>query len=125
MSDTTTNGIRIQVEPTYLPDRSGPGRYLFAYHVRVSNLGDRKAQLVSRRWVILDADGNVETVEGPGVVGQQPVLEPGQSFEYSSFCPLPTPFGSMHGSYRMVLPDGDSFDAEIAPFHLAVPTALN
>jgi ApaG protein len=127
VSDRTTLGIRVQVRSSYVPDRSVPaqGRYFFAYKVRISNVGSETAQLVSRRWVITDADGDVETVEGPGVVGEQPTLAPGESFEYTSFCPLATPFGSMHGVYRMVRPGGEEFEVEIAPFHLAMPTALN
>jgi ApaG protein len=127
MSDATTDGIRIQVRSLYLPERSSPagGEYLFAYTVRISNVGEQTAQLLSREWIITDGDGREERVVGPGVVGQQPVLAPGQSFEYTSFCPLPTPVGSMHGTYQMVRPDGRSFDAQIAPFSLAVPTALN
>jgi ApaG protein len=82
-------------------------------------------QLVSRHWIITDGDGRTEEVQGPGVVGEQPVLQPGESFEYSSFCPLPTKIGSMHGTYQMVTAAGSRFDAEIAPFSLAVPTALN
>jgi ApaG protein len=127
MSDVTTAGIRVQVRSAYVADKSSPeaGRYFFAYRVRISNVGIHPAQLVSRSWIITDANGHVETVEGPGVVGQQPTLAPGESFEYTSFCPLPTPFGSMHGSYRMRREDGSSFDAAIAPFSLAVPSALN
>lgn len=127
MSDTTTRGVRIQVKSAYLPDRSAPeeSRYLFAYRVRISNVGAETVQLISREWIITDQDGDVETVRGPGVVGEQPVLDPGQSFEYTSFCPLPTPIGSMHGAYQMVSSSGDTFDAEIAPFSLAVPSALN
>ena len=127
MSDTTTRGVRIQVQPSYVPERSAPrqGQYFFAYRVRITNVGDETVQLVSRHWVIADGEGRVEHVRGPGVVGEQPVLAPGQSFEYTSFCPLPTPIGSMHGTYQMVTADGAHFDAEIAPFSLAVPTALN
>jgi ApaG protein len=127
LSDETTEGIRIQVRSAYLPERSSPAdsEYLFAYTVRISNVGDEAAQLVSREWIITHGDGREERVVGPGVVGQQPLLTPGQSFDYTSFCPLPTPVGSMHGSYRMVRPDGRSFEARIAPFTLAVPTALN
>jgi ApaG protein len=92
MSDTTTEGVRIEVESTYDADRSAPHEryFFFSYRVRISNLGDRRVQLMSRRWVITDADGQEELVEGHGVVGQQPVLEPGQAFEYTSFCPLTT-----------------------------------
>ncbi len=127
MSDTTTRGVRVQVQSAYVPERSAPqeGRYFFAYRIRISNLGEQTVQLVSRRWVITDADGHVEHVQGPGVVGEQPVLEPGESFEYTSFCPLPTPIGSMQGTYQMVTAGNKRFDAEIAPFSLVVPTALN
>jgi ApaG protein len=127
VSDRTSLGIRVQVRSAYVPERSVPaqGRYFFAYMVRISNVGSETAQLVSRRWVITDADGDVETVEGPGVVGEQPTLAPGESFEYTSYCPLTTPFGSMHGAYQMVRPGGESFEAEIAPFPLAMPAALN
>lgn len=127
MSDTTTQGIRIQVESFYDEDRSSPQEsyYFFAYQVRITNLGETKAQLVSREWLITDANGETQRVQGPGVVGEQPVLVPGDSFEYTSFCHLATPVGAMQGSYRMVLENGDSFDAEIAPFALAVPHAVN
>lgn len=127
MSDTTTRGIRIQVKSTYLSDRSSPkeSSYLFMYEVRISNVGGETAQLVSREWVITNAEGEVERVKGPGVVGEQPVLAPGGSFEYRSYCPLKTNVGSMHGSYQMITAGGEQFDAIIAPFTLAVPNALN
>jgi ApaG protein len=126
-SDTTTRGIRIEVQSTYMPERSAPsdGQYLFEYHVRVSNVGTETAQLISREWIITNADGEVERVKGPGVVGEKPVLTPGTSFEYRSFCPLKTSVGSMQGSYQMVTANGDQFDAMISPFTLAVPNALN
>ena len=127
MSDTTTRGIRIQIRSEFLADRSSPrdGQYLFQYHVRISNVGTETAQLVSREWIITNADGEVERVKGPGVVGEQPVLPPGGSFEYTSYCPLKTSVGAMQGSYQMVTADGERFDALIAPFTLAVPNALN
>jgi ApaG protein len=127
MSEATTRGIRVEVEASYVPERSAPERsqYFFSYNVRVSNVGGEAAQLVSRRWVITDGDGKVQVVEGPGVVGEQPLLAPGASFEYTSFCPLPTAYGTMHGAYRMVCPGGDTFDATIAPFTLAVPHSIN
>jgi len=127
MSDTTTRGIRIQISSVYVPERSDPeqSHYFFAYHVRVSNLGKEAAQLVSRHWIITDAEGQVEEVRGPGVVGEQPLLKPGDSFQYTSFCPLKTAVGSMQGSYRMVTGGGEEFDAVIRPFSLAVPTAVN
>lgn len=127
MSEVTTRGIRVQVEALYLSERSAPERsqFLFSYDVRISNVGTEAAQLVSRRWVITDGDGNVQVVEGPGVVGEQPLIAPGSSFEYTSFCPLPTSYGTMHGVYRMVCPGGDAFEAAIAPFTLAVPNSVN
>lgn len=127
MSDTTTRGIRIQVQSTYLSDQSAPrdNHYLFAYHVRISNVGGETAQLISREWIITSAEGEVERVKGPGVVGEQPVLAPGSSFEYTSYCPLKTSVGSMHGSYQMMTADGEKFDAQIAPFTLAAPHALH
>ena len=127
MSDTTTRGIRVQVTSTYLSDRSSPrdSQYLFAYHVKISNVGTETAQLISREWIITSAEGDVERVKGPGVVGEKPVLQPGGAFEYTSYCPLKTNVGSMHGSYQMVTAGGERFDAQIAPFTLAVPNALN
>lgn len=127
MSDTTTNGIRVQVEARYLAEQSSPrdNQYLFAYRIRISNEGTETAQLISRHWIITDADGHVEQVQGPGVVGEQPLLGPGSSFEYTSFCPLRTSVGTMHGTYQMVKANGDGFDAVIAPFTLATPNALN
>ena len=125
--DTTTRGIRIEVQSKYLAERSSPRdeQYLFAYQVRISNVGTETAQLVSREWTITSAEGDVEHVKGPGVVGEQPVLAPGGSFEYTSYCPLKTAVGSMHGTYQMVTGDGETFDAQIAPFTLAVPNSLN
>lgn len=127
MSVATTNGIRIEVVSRYLPEHSSPRQrqYLFAYHVTIANVGEETAQLQSRRWVITDGNGEVQVVEGPGVVGEQPVLEPGMAFEYTSYCPLTTAFGTMQGHYVMIRPDGESFAAEIAPFMLAVPNAVN
>ncbi|MBW8879050.1 MAG: Co2+/Mg2+ efflux protein ApaG [Acidobacteria bacterium] len=127
MSDTTTRGIRVQVETFYDEERSSPQEnyYFFSYHVRISNVGRETAQLVSREWYITDGNGDTQRVQGPGVVGEKPVLAPGEEFEYTSFCPLTTPVGAMQGTYRMVLQNGDSFDAEIAPFSLAVPHAVN
>jgi ApaG protein len=125
MSDTTTRGIRIEVESEYLADRSDRDTYYFAYHVTITNAGEETAQLVSREWIITDEDGNVERVQGPGVVGETPVLEPGDSFEYSSFCPLPTSMGTMQGSYTMRTRGGESFQAAISPFTLAVPGVVN
>ncbi len=127
MSDTITNGIRIQAESAYDEDRSSPQEsyFFFSYQVTITNLGDESAQLLSREWIITDATGHQERVQGPGVVGEQPVLTPGEVFEYTSFCPLSTAVGTMHGSYRMQLASGQSFDALIGAFSLAVPNAVN
>ena len=127
MSETTTQGIHIHVEPAYIPERSNAAarRFFFSYTITITNQGRVPAQLVSRQWVITDGLGRVERVRGPGVVGKQPHLKPGQSFRYTSFCPLTTAVGSMEGSFQMVRDDGSEFDAEIAPFTLAAPHALN
>ncbi len=125
VSTATTEGIRVTVRSQYLPDRSHQGRYAFAYHIRIENLGDTPAQLKTRHWVITDGNGEVEEVRGDGVVGAQPRLEPGQSFEYTRGCMLKTPHGVMQGSYQMHRDDGTMFDATIAPFSLTMPNALN
>ncbi len=127
MSDTRTRGVRIIVQPRYLPEQSDPDedRYLFAYHVVIRNESEEPVQLISRHWVITNGEGKVEEVRGPGVVGYQPMLDPGQAFEYTSGCPLDTPVGTMHGSFLMAPGDGDNFDAQIDPFRLAVPGSLN
>lgn len=127
MSEATTRGIRVKVRPIYLSDRSSPEKsyYFFAYFVTVSNESERSVQLLTRHWIITDGSGKTEELKGAGVVGHQPHLAPGESFEYNSFCPLPTEVGSMHGSYQMVDDEGNTFDAKIAPFTLAVPNALN
>jgi ApaG protein len=127
LSDATTRGIRIEVKSSYISDRSSPGEseFFFAYKVRISNVGSLTAKLVSREWIITDAEGDVERVKGPGVVGQQPVLPPGGEFEYTSACPLKTSVGSMYGCYQMVTDSGEHFDAVVAPFTLAAPYALN
>ncbi|HLT40767.1 MAG TPA: Co2+/Mg2+ efflux protein ApaG [Enhygromyxa sp.] len=127
-SEAVTRNIRVSVQARYIEQRSQPdeGLWFFAYTVQLENLGDETVQLLSRHWVITDGEGRVEEVRGPGVVGEQPVLEPGDVFHYTSACPLSTPFGTMHGSYQMITADGDRFDAVIAPFLLSVgPTALH
>jgi ApaG protein len=126
-SQARTRGILVEVESSFVPERSEPMRrmWFFAYRIRIANQGEVVVQLVSRHWIITDAHGEVEEVSGPGVVGEQPVLAPGEAFEYSSFCPLPTPFGSMRGSYQMVTGDGETFDIEIAPFELSQPLPVN
>lgn len=125
MSTAVTQGIQVDVQSAYRPERSEPGRFLFTYTIRISNRGERAAQLLSRHWIITDATGQRQEVVGDGVVGQQPLLSPGEHFEYTSFCVLETPHGSMRGTYRMQREDGASFDAEIAPFPLVVPGSLN
>jgi len=126
-SEATTRGVRVEVESRYLPEKSDPGRkrWFFAYDIRISNDGDDVVQLLTRHWIITDGNGNVEEVKGPGVVGNQPVLAPGESFEYTSFCPLTTPFGTMEGSYQMVTDGGADFDAVIAQFALSEPMTVN
>ena len=125
MSTAITQGIRISVKSRFLPEQSGSGRFAFAYTVRIENLGQVSAQLKSRHWIITDGNGRREEVKGDGVVGHQPVLKPGEKFEYTSGAVLQTPHGSMHGTYRMVLESGESFDAEIAPFPLTQPGSVN
>ena len=127
MSSAVTQGIRVTVRSEFRPERSSPGqgRFLFAYNVEIANEGDRAATLRSRHWIITDARGKIEEVVGEGVVGHQPHLEPGERFQYSSFCILRTPHGTMRGRYRMVRDDGVRFDAEVAPFTLVVPGTLN
>ena len=127
MSTAVTRGIRVSVRSQYLPERSSPkaGQYAFAYTVRIANEGETVTQLKSRHWVITDADGKVQEVRGEGVVGEKPVLKPGQAFEYTSWCMLATPHGSMRGTYQMIRDDGEAFDAMVAPFALALPYSLN
>lgn len=127
MSRAVTRGVRIDVEPEYLEHQSDPrrGLWMFGYHVTIRNEGTEPVQLISRHWIITDATGRVEDVRGPGVIGEQPVIAPGRSFEYRSGCPLPTPMGTMHGTYQMVTQKGERFDATIAPFTLAEPYSLN
>jgi len=128
VSDTTTHGIRIVAESRYEEERSSPGEnyFFFSYRIVISNLGERAAQLLSRLWIVTDERGDTQRVEGPGVVGETPVLEPGEAFEYSSFCPLETRFGTMEGHYVMLdTASGERFEARIDPFVLAVPGVVN
>ena len=127
MSNTLTNGVRIIVQPRYVPDQSEPAesQYLFAYHITIRNEGAETVQLLSRHWVITNGEAKVDEVRGPGVVGYQPTLKPGEEFQYTSGCPLSTPVGTMHGSFQMTTQGGVQFDAFIDAFRLAVPSALN
>ncbi|MCO4773207.1 MAG: Co2+/Mg2+ efflux protein ApaG [Deltaproteobacteria bacterium] len=113
--------MHVRVRSRYLPQRSDPAskEWFFIYTVRITNTGEETVQLVSRHWIITDGAGRTQHVRGPGVVGAQPVLEQGQAFEYTSFCPLPTPSGQMSGSFQMVTKDGAPFDAEVAAFALS------
>ncbi len=122
-SEAVTRNIRVHVEVQYDSSRSSPqqNRWFFLYTVQITNESTDTVQLISRHWIITDAMGQVEEVRGPGVVGNQPVLAPGQSFEYTSGCPLTTPYGSMHGTYQMITKAGEHFDIEIAPFTLTEP----
>ena len=119
-SEAVTRGVRVKVEARYSEEHSDPVRrkWFFLYTIRITNEGHQTVQLVNRHWVITDANGEVQEVRGPGVVGHQPVLKQGESFEYTSGCPLDTPFGSMQGSYEMHLDNGDVFEADIAGFAL-------
>lgn len=127
MSDTVTRKVRVRVEPRYLPKRSDPTRplYFYSYRVTIINEGRRPVKLVNRYWHITDANGNVEEIRGPGVVGRQPRLKNKQSFQYTSFCPLQTGFGVMQGWFEMVYDNGQRFEARISPFKLAVPFSVN
>ena len=120
LSDAVTEDIRVEVMSSYSPENSRPleGEWVFQYTVRITNQGKDTVQLVSRHWVITDAADRVEEVRGPGVVGEQPTLKPGESFKYSSWCPLKTPMGLMYGTYEMQRENGSRFDIEIAPFAL-------
>ncbi len=119
--------IRIQVSTSYIDDQSEPDsdRYVFAYTITITNDGAVAAQLISRHWIITDANGKVQEVIGDGVVGEQPHLKPGEQFRYSSGAVLETPVGAMQGLYKMKAADGITFNAPIAPFTLAVPGLLN
>jgi len=126
-SESLTRGVRVSVLSEYAPDRSRPTQqqWFFLYTITISNEGTDTVQLMSRHWVITHGNGRVEEVKGPGVVGQQPILAPGQSFTYTSGCPLPTPFGTMKGTYQMTTTAGDRFDVEIAPFTLSEPYTVH
>jgi ApaG protein len=119
--------IDIDVETAYIENQSVPAdnRYVFAYKITISNAGDVPAQLISRHWVITDAAEHIQEVRGEGVVGEQPLLAPGESFTYTSAAMIETPVGTMHGSYQMVTKDGTAFDAPIAAFRLSIPNVLH
>lgn len=127
MSEAVTRGIRVTAVASFHPERSSSKDqyFFFSYQITIRNEGERTVQLLSRHWKIQDANGNQEEVIGLGVVGEQPVIPPGEEFTYSSFCPLRTEVGSMQGTYQMVTADGERFEAVIAPFTLARPQAIH
>ena len=119
--------ISVEVQSHFMPDQSEPAQqqYFFAYTVRITNTGQQPAQVISRHWIIVDGNNERQDVQGLGVVGQQPLLAPGETFEYTSGCPLKTPVGSMHGTYLCVGDDGKPFEAKIPEFVLAMPRTLH
>ena len=127
MADSKKYEITVKTHVEYIPDQSDVdlGRYVFAYTITITNTGNVAAQLISRHWVITDATDQVQEVRGLGVIGEQPLLKPGESFEYTSGCVIATPVGTMHGSYQMTAEDGTKFDAPIAEFTLNMPRVLH
>jgi ApaG protein len=121
--EAMTDGVTVRVAVSYLPEQSQPahGRWFWSYHIRIENGRDAPVQLIDRHWVIVDGRGASHEVEGEGVVGDQPVIDPGESYDYVSGCPLQTPSGSMEGSYGMIDADGDEFDVAIPFFPLHAP----
>ena len=124
---TDTDTVEIQAVSRFLPEQSdlAANRYVFAYHITIRNRSEQTVQLLTRHWIITDAEENVQEVRGEGVIGQQPVLRPGEAFEYTSGCSIATPVGTMKGSYFMQADDGRQFDAPIAEFTLAMPRTLH
>jgi ApaG protein len=121
-TEQSPHQIHVDAQTTFVPEQSNPdkGRYFFAYTITISNTGAIPAQLLSRHWIITDSNGRVQEVQGEGVIGEQPHLSPGESFQYTSAAMIETPVGTMHGSYQMVADDGTHFDAVITPFRLAL-----
>ena len=126
-SEAETAGIRVHVRAQFSPEHSSPSssRWFFLYTIRISNESGTTVQLLNRHWTIVDGTGHTEEVHGPGVVGEQPTLQPGHAFEYTSGCPLPTPFGSMAGTFDMQRSDGTQFEAEVALFQLVQPGSIH
>ncbi len=126
-SEAVTDGIRVSVRPSYDPDRSDPAKpeFVFLYRIRIANEGRDAVQLLSRRWRIVDAQGRANEVEGEGVIGNQPRIEPGQTFQYESWCPLRTVWGTMEGTFTMRRDDGEQFEVQVARFYLAPDTATS
>ncbi len=125
ISDAVTDDIRVEVLSRYSPENSLQNAWVFQYTVRITNQSSETVQLLSRHWIITDALEHVHEVKGPGVVGEQPVLAPGEFFKYSSWCPLKTPTGIMRGTYQMTRTDGGQFEIEIAPFALKAPYTVH
>lgn len=127
MAESKKYQIAVVAVPQFLADQSDPAneRYVFAYTITIENVGTVPAQLISRHWVITDGNSQVQEVRGLGVIGQQPLLQPGETFEYTSGCQLNTPVGTMHGRYQMTAEDGTQFEAEIAEFTLSIPRVLH
>lgn len=127
MTDTPTYNTTVSVETAYIPDQSDPesSRYVFAYTITIRNEGTVPAKLLTRHWIITDANGKTQEVRGEGVVGEQPYLKPGEGFRYTSGTMLETPVGSMQGSYQMIADDGEHFDCPIAPFTLSMPHKIH
>jgi ApaG protein len=127
MSEAITQAIRVRATPKFHPERSDPARstWFFSYTIAIANEGSERVQLLARHWRITDATGHVQEVRGPGVVGETPVIAPGEEYTYTSFCPLSTPLGAMEGEYRMRREDGSEFDAQIAAFVLEDPSEVN
>jgi ApaG protein len=127
METAVTRGVQVSVESFYLEAQSDPAerQFAFAYRVRLKNVGGERVQLLSRHWIITDSTGTVRHVKGPGVVGEQPVLDPGQEYEYVSGSRLESPMGTMEGTYQMVTATGEEFDIRIPVFTLSVPGTLN
>ncbi|HLZ97248.1 MAG TPA: Co2+/Mg2+ efflux protein ApaG [Steroidobacteraceae bacterium] len=127
LTEPPTVKIRVEVETSYIEEQSDPRdkRFVFSYTITIRNEGQVSARLLTRHWIITDANGNVKETRGDGVVGEQPYLKPGQGFRYSSGAVIETPVGTMQGSYQMIADDGQHFDAPIAPFRLAMPGVLH
>ena len=127
MSENKPYDVKVNVKTTYISEQSDPDadRYVFAYTITIHNEGTVAAKLLTRHWIINDANGNVQEVHGEGVVGEQPYLRPGESFQYTSGTVIETPVGSMHGSYQMLAEDGTPFDAQIPAFTLSLPHKLH
>ena len=127
MIKTNSKSVSVEVNPNYLPSRSDLSKpiFFFSYSIKIKNFSGETVQLKSRYWNITDGNGNVEEIRGPGVVGKQPFIKNGDTFEYTSYCPLPTDFGVMHGYFDMISDNGKKFKTKISPFRLSIPHSVN